>query len=542
MSSPPESLFEYTPLPEGDFIRLLHLYPNTSDAPLMARLEPVSLSQAPPYEALSYVWGVPAFDSRLQIINETRPQSIDNIFITKSLFDALSHLRQPPRNGQGPRILWADAVCINQKDTREKNTQIPLMRTIYSKAKRVIAYICPDPTRSVAAILRLPENQFRKLMAKDWDTYMGTLERSMKWLERTWIVQESLLARHLTIMLGSHAVKFTAYMSKMQLLSGFVPDLHIFAAVVMHRAAQDVRVHMNAYSMRTIDSEKPFHLELADLLATTRGTKCREPLDKVYALLGLCRETLGIVVDYNRSVTDVYIDVAHRILTIEGSLHLLCHAYRRTPGLQLPSYVPDWSIGEALYPGLPQTRLSTTPLRNSVAVRQYKKGIRLRCLSYGRLTTIEPFPSLSPSTITEPMPVENFFPISNFVMKFLRLCWPFPKEAEKLGRILQMTLGRTLIGMSLGGRTEEGWEDYFDLLTSVLTNKKPREARTCACYMKELATGSQKPWGSKMWLSDTGFIGNGCEKSRSWGPNHYSFRRVYTAPRATCWTEEHRSE
>jgi hypothetical protein len=38
-------------------------------------------------------------------------------------------------------LLWADAVCINQKDAEELNEQVLLMRQIYQKAERVFVHL-----------------------------------------------------------------------------------------------------------------------------------------------------------------------------------------------------------------------------------------------------------------------------------------------------------------------------------------------------------------------------------------------------------------
>ena len=37
--------------------------------------------------------------------------------------------------------LWADAVCIDQKNPAEKNVQVPLMGLIYRKAVRVVVWL-----------------------------------------------------------------------------------------------------------------------------------------------------------------------------------------------------------------------------------------------------------------------------------------------------------------------------------------------------------------------------------------------------------------
>jgi hypothetical protein len=54
--------------------------------------------------------------------------------ITSNLMSDLLRLRLRDE----PRLLWIDAVCINQTDNVEKTKQIRLMRKIYESAVRVL--------------------------------------------------------------------------------------------------------------------------------------------------------------------------------------------------------------------------------------------------------------------------------------------------------------------------------------------------------------------------------------------------------------------
>lgn len=82
------------------------------------------------YEALSYVWGSGA-RSRTITLNSRA------FTVTENLYIALSHLR----NRQLERLLWVDAICINQDDRDEKAKQIPLLRTIFAEAQHVIVWL-----------------------------------------------------------------------------------------------------------------------------------------------------------------------------------------------------------------------------------------------------------------------------------------------------------------------------------------------------------------------------------------------------------------
>ncbi|KAE9369769.1 HET-domain-containing protein [Stipitochalara longipes BDJ] len=108
------------PLTEPDEIRLLWLAPCSANNRITCTTIHVRLSSKPRYEALSYEWG----------LKETKTISLngEDYSIRTNLFNALSNLWL---KGQ-PRILWVDAICINQDNVRERNHQVSQMRCIYS--------------------------------------------------------------------------------------------------------------------------------------------------------------------------------------------------------------------------------------------------------------------------------------------------------------------------------------------------------------------------------------------------------------------------
>jgi hypothetical protein len=50
------------------------------------------------------------------------------------------------------RVLWVDAVCINQNDFQERNHQVMQMGQIYSKAERVVVWLGESNEDSKIAI------------------------------------------------------------------------------------------------------------------------------------------------------------------------------------------------------------------------------------------------------------------------------------------------------------------------------------------------------------------------------------------------------
>ena len=122
-------------------IRVLVLAPGAFSNPIAGRLRTVALHDHPPFVALSYTWGSPSNNT-----NSYFERGCDEwpcfvaldgvqIQITGNLEDALRRLRFE----SSERILWVDALCINQQNNMEKSDQIRLMTTIYNRASYVLA-------------------------------------------------------------------------------------------------------------------------------------------------------------------------------------------------------------------------------------------------------------------------------------------------------------------------------------------------------------------------------------------------------------------
>ena len=103
-------------------IRLCILDPGVMDDPLTCALRTVSLMEHPVYETLSYTWGDP-------ILNKEIVANGSSMKITKNLHTALRYLR----NTDGPRVIWADGICIDQWDLDERSSQVGMMGDVYQK-------------------------------------------------------------------------------------------------------------------------------------------------------------------------------------------------------------------------------------------------------------------------------------------------------------------------------------------------------------------------------------------------------------------------
>jgi hypothetical protein len=119
-------------------IRLLTLLPDQWDTPIRCKFTRLSLTDDNhvSYTTLSYVWGDES-DTCTIVVDDL------DFFITRNLFLALWRIRAHMA-GQ-PVTLWADALCIDRANVRQRNNQVKLMGEIYSKCREVILWMGEIP-------------------------------------------------------------------------------------------------------------------------------------------------------------------------------------------------------------------------------------------------------------------------------------------------------------------------------------------------------------------------------------------------------------
>jgi hypothetical protein len=268
---------------------------------------------------------------------------------------------------QSSRLLWVDAVSLNQLDNEEKNIHVPIMGRIFANAQRVIIWLGharPMDAITVSEIMETiwiagAEEQVRlnaqSLSPKTLGRVQlprGTTEdlpwRSLKrlfnspWLSRIWCVQELKLARHTIVLWGDQEIYWpylsaTAGWIKMNYRRTGSPP-HTFQCDNVHELAKNYR--------------GPKEALLLSILHQYRSFKATDPRDKVYGLLGLMRhhmngDPLPITVDYSRSVASVYADALFASLAMQEKpslrfLNYVVHPSDYDGDCDFRSWVPRW--------------------------------------------------------------------------------------------------------------------------------------------------------------------------------------------------------
>lgn len=350
------ALFNYVPLENPNHIRLINLLPGAAQELLQASILHTALETAPPYQAVSYVWG----SSEKNFILES-PDGI--IPITASLHSALRRLRKQ----ESPMLLWADAVCINQTDNQEKGRQIRLMRDIFGRASYVVAYLgeeaddshlVPGLMEAVACanyglepgqwmLRRTVESSLPIESDRSWQACQAFMRRS--WFRRVWILQEVAVAADVRIICGSWDESWELFESALatardhQVLPFWVdfnaPDTIREASETGYKSAWLLIWARSNYQNGT-------RWSLLKLLELFRGTEATRARDLAFALLGLARDATDAALDpdYDSSLEEVFTRYVAFFIHEYQSLRLLSEAGLGAMPHRFPSWVPDWTV------------------------------------------------------------------------------------------------------------------------------------------------------------------------------------------------------
>lgn len=171
------------------------------DHPIHITLEVFRRDDCPEYETVSYTWGGEEDDSTPCRLVFVGPHW-DVLLQTANCWHMLRYVR--PR--LGIRLVWIDAICINQDDPAERALQVSNMRSVYQQCSRVIIYLGADlvapPTSGIEARTHPPRHglhKFDRVMGPSLcrrETAMTLPDLLMSlYFSRVWVIQELILSR-----------------------------------------------------------------------------------------------------------------------------------------------------------------------------------------------------------------------------------------------------------------------------------------------------------------------------------------------------------
>ncbi|KAI1653373.1 heterokaryon incompatibility protein-domain-containing protein [Daldinia decipiens] len=359
----------YQPLQGIKPIRLLRLYPGEPSDPLRAELIPTTVEEAfGRYEATSYTWGSPENPSSFYC-NDFK------MTIQKNAFDMLHDLRLREK----PRIIWNDAICIDQSNIEERSFQVFFMDEVYRWADKVIVWLGKSDEYSSLAMAYAARLDTAKLLSETGEIYtMGstspkksyffeageevtTLQHqnlgialvkfiNRPWFNRVWVQQEASLCAQTRVVCGNQEVDWDnvfllAWMilpSNITLYPDYILD-DLDRTLDNITAVQYIQRRRKRLFQDIAEGINKSAWSLVTYLGYTSRLSSTDPRDKLYALQHVAQDAnTWFKVDYRVPWQLLYIDVSRKFLQ-RGLLGFLRNAglSRQKPG---GGIMPSWAF------------------------------------------------------------------------------------------------------------------------------------------------------------------------------------------------------
>jgi hypothetical protein len=354
-------------------LRLLMVKGGKLDDDVHCQLVPCEIKKLPEYEAISYTWADESGDA-----SKTKPIYLNGspFRVTVNCEAALKQVRLRWR----ARMIWIDAVCIDQQNDEERGHQVRLMPQIYSGAQRVLIYLGEPTNEELKGLPYIngrdtPDQHVSRLYQSRADLWMLVRRAlssllSRRYFSRVWILQEVALAKEALVLCGEYEVpweylrqmteslrltKSVYILTPLSDTSGSSHKAH-FSVAPDGRATDPQGEVFNAKPL--LDNSRPLpkvlefstrryrdSSQLLPLLDLARDSEATDHRDKVFAVFGIINlaEHLGYVADYTEKVEETYTRVAVLVCETSGLMSILERALCSRNIQSLPSWVTDWS-------------------------------------------------------------------------------------------------------------------------------------------------------------------------------------------------------
>ncbi|KAF5654484.1 heterokaryon incompatibility protein [Fusarium sp. NRRL 25303] len=342
-------------------IRVCILLPKSHGTMVSCKLETLNLLEDKiDYEAISYAWGSSEDKATIRI-NETTLQ------VTQNLKEALTYLRHESK----PRSLWIDAICINQSDLDERNSQ----------ARSLIELVRSCSTDELFSLLLDSSNKedLEELFEDglySLQLVIGERKYRPPYWRRAWIIQEVSLARVWKLQSGALCISEGDIEAVMEILQDpriktvmknkyqarrlrALIGLNSFLSVSVYRSIlcspetslSELAISSPNWATSALRTPRPQHSSpLLSLLRHSWSRFCIDPRDKVFSILAASDMKYSLSerlkIDYTRTTSRVYADSVKEIIETSSSLEVLSYVSLadRTDSRDLPSWVPNWEM------------------------------------------------------------------------------------------------------------------------------------------------------------------------------------------------------
>lgn len=322
--------YQWKPIDGLNEIRLLRILPAKSDhASIWCHMEHHIRLECPPYEALSYTWGDNSLCKSIFCDNSRLP-------IPAKCEAALRALR---RNRNSPSSLfWIDAICIDQANTKERNSQVSIMGQIFSRSESTLCFLGDF---SFEGRSRRTTHVCQKDKVKvDFELWQDG-QSHCAFFERTRIIQEALLSRVKLVLTTDDVRDWSVFYRPRSL-----PVIFLNTTNLLSRYGPKDLPKMGRYGLDLISPDMSLALWwLVEIMDKTRNFQCQDARDKLFGILPLFQQPIPelLKVDYSKSVREVYFDLTWFAIDYDIP-RVLSLAGLKQAGDEFPSWVVDWRV------------------------------------------------------------------------------------------------------------------------------------------------------------------------------------------------------
>ena len=282
--------------------------------------------RVPGYAALSYVWGDTKYNLHPIFVDGNKVH-----WATHNLWQALKRIRATYED----RVLWVDAICINQENNEERSSQVREMRWIFPKASCVLCWLGDDDETVPEAFSELKtwasahnDETSRSSCVLDARRHLAerktgqrnalSLLFSRPYFTRAWCLPEVCVPpRNALVLCGLNEISWRRlYFGFLTMASSIYEDELIkFIGPSVTRVIPMLNVCWNP----------PEKMLLSYLIPLVANRECQDPHDKIFSLLGLAERSGGKYppANYRWSMRDVCITYTRAAIEVERRLDIL---------------------------------------------------------------------------------------------------------------------------------------------------------------------------------------------------------------------------
>ncbi|KAK4115532.1 hypothetical protein N656DRAFT_795261 [Canariomyces notabilis] len=408
---PNAPLYRYQKITSPRTIRLLKIQPRLFGLSFSLVNYQLDTDNPASYEAVSYRWGSGERTRIVEIDGKVLP-------IPASAYDILWGRASVWRT----RLMWIDAICINQDDKDDKNQQAGLMRDIYDRVTRTFIWLDKATDAWAAACFAyiflmdmMAENgngrsdldvtvaQFGLKRIRDGNPKWAALKRMLEnpYWSRVWIVQEIVVSHQVDIFYGGRWF-----------------DWGLFAPIVSSLKDESASGLLQKLDQSEGMATPPFRaihqIQSIERLRADYQAGIKWPLDQILINFSISQATLGLdhvfafhgistavkdhalVPDYKRPTLDVFKETTLHSMAQPTSLMILSMAgiARARESPDWPSWIPDFQLISQLDPPMPRSLYSYAPyvagggLRPSFSDIQTSNEVAIRGILIDEISAI----------------------------------------------------------------------------------------------------------------------------------------------------------